>query len=96
MTMKSRAGLAADVVQHADVRVLQAGDRLRLALEALFQVGDSRRVRREDLDGDGPIEAGVASFVDLAHAAGAGELEDFVGPETRTGLECHGGVAAGL
>jgi hypothetical protein len=33
------AAVAADVVQHADVRMLQACDRLRLALEALFHIG---------------------------------------------------------
>ena len=36
------AGFAADVVEHADVGMLEAADRLRLALEALLQVADAR------------------------------------------------------
>ena len=51
--------LVADVVERANVRVVQAGDGLRLALEPLFQIRVRGDVLGEDLDGDGAIEAGV-------------------------------------
>ena len=52
--------VAADVVDRADVRMVQRRDRARFLLEALprFRVGGQRA--GEHLDGDGAIEAGVA------------------------------------
>ena len=55
--------------------MVQAGDRMRLALEALVER------RQAFLDGDDTIEAGIARLVDLAHAAGANRLDDFVRTE---------------
>src|SRR5262249_55563271 len=52
-----------DVVQRANVRVVERGERLGLALEALAERAF------DGLDGDGAIEARVARLVDLAHAA---------------------------
>ena len=63
--------------------MFETADRLRLALEALLQVADRRRVRGQDFDRDGSVETGVAGFVDFAHAAGTGKLENFVGTEPR-------------
>ena len=54
------AVLAADVVERADVRVVQRGDRAGLALEAFADVGIAGERGREDLDGDRAIEARVA------------------------------------
>ena len=44
----------------------------RLALEPLFQIGISRDILRQHLDGDRAVEAGVRGFVDLAHTPGRG------------------------
>jgi hypothetical protein len=52
------------------VRVRELRDRLRLALETLARLGGGEVVR-EDLDGDGALEARVASAVDLPHPARA-------------------------
>ena len=58
-----------EAVDRADVRMIQRGEHARLALEAR----EARRVAghraRQDLDGDVAPELGVASAVDLAHAA---------------------------
>ena len=62
----------------ADVRVAQAGDGLRLALEPGAAVRIGADVGREHLDRDGAIEAGVAGLVDIAHAAGPDGGEDLV------------------
>ncbi len=54
------AVLLADVVEHADVRVVQGRDRAGLAVEPLTQLRVVREDGREDLDGDRPVEPGVA------------------------------------
>jgi len=83
--------LAADVVERADVRMVEARDRLRLALESLPEVGVARDVLGEDLDRDGAFESCVASPIDLAHAACADQGEDLVRPEAFPGGERHEG-----
>ncbi len=65
----------------ANVRVVQAGDGLRLALEPLLQIRIGGDVLGQDLDGNGAVQAGAASFVDLAHAASAEEGFDLVRAE---------------
>jgi len=65
--------MAADVMQRGDVRVIQPGDRLGLALEtdpSFWQVGE---IVEQDLDGNASLETRIARFVDLAHAAAAEE-----------------------
>ena len=87
---EGRTVVLADVVERADVRVVQAGDGLRFALEAGAAVRVGADLGREDLDGDGAVEAGVAGLVDLAHAAGADGGEDLVRAEAGTRREGHG------
>ena len=58
-----------NVVKRANVRMVQAGDRLGLALEPPLQVGIGRDVCGENLDGDGAIQAGIAGLVDFAHSS---------------------------
>ena len=73
-----------DVVEDADVGMCQGGYGLGLPLEALASLGARREVCREDLDGDGPVEAGVASPVHLAHATRPQGRRDLVGTEADT------------
>ena len=65
---------AADVVEGADVRVVEAGDGAGFTLEALGEADAGY------FDGDGSFEAGVAGFVDFAHATCAQHGDDFVRP----------------
>jgi hypothetical protein len=81
--------VVADVVERADVGMLERGDRARLAVEALAELRVGGKGRRQDLDGDGAIEPGVARAVDLPHAAGADGIADFVWTETRPGGKAH-------
>jgi hypothetical protein len=53
-------------------------------LEAFAELRIGGEVGRQDLDRHRAIEARVARLVDLAHAAGASERDDFVRPESRT------------
>ena len=65
--------------------MVQAGDRVRLALEALAEG------RQTFLDGNDAIEAGIERLVNLPHAADANGRDDFVGTEPGTGGKEHRG-----
>ena len=57
-------------------RMVESGDRLRLAIEALLHVRVAGEVRRQDLDRHRAVQARVGGLVDLAHAAGADGCDD--------------------
>ena len=80
----------ADVVERADVRMIELRDRLGLALEARPQLRVVRELRRQDLDGHAAVEASVVRAPDLAHAAGAERREDLVRPEALASGKRHG------
>ena len=61
--------LLANVVQRADMWVVQAGDGSRLACEPPLQIGVRGDMLGQHLDRDSAVEAGVTGLVDLAHAA---------------------------
>ena len=81
--------LASDVVQRADVRMREGGDRLRLAFEPLARLGRRGQPARQHLDGDGPVEPGVERLVDLAHSSGADQAEDPIPAEHGIGAKGH-------
>jgi len=54
-----------DVVQRADVGMIEGRNGARLALEALPSLPVGGHVRRQHLDGDRPVEPGIARLVDL-------------------------------
>ena len=60
--------LAADVVQRADVRVVQRGDEARLAFEAGPAI-DRRERSAENLQRDRAVDPRVARLIDLPHPA---------------------------
>ena len=68
----------ADVVEHADVGVVQAGNRFRFALEALLRCRVARNIRRQNLDGHGAIQPGIFRAIYLAHTARAKRREYLV------------------
>ena len=61
--------LLAPVVDRDDVGVVEIGGRLGLPAEALDEVVVGRQLGKQHLEGDGPVEEGVARQVDLGHAA---------------------------
>ena len=73
--------LLADVIELADVGVIERRNGARLALETFFGVALVGKMLRQNLDGDGSLQAGVAGAVDLTHAAGADGRLDLVGAE---------------
>ena len=56
-----------DVVQLADVRMVQGGDRPRFVFESMQAIRVVGYRFGENLDGDGAIQSRVTGFVDLAH-----------------------------
>src|SRR6516162_9002815 len=77
-----RAGLA-DVVQRADVWVIQRRGRTPFALEALERSLIVRELVGKELQGDGAAQAGIRRLIDDTHTADANPLED---PVVRNGL----------
>ena len=59
----------ADVVQRADVRMIERGHRARLALEALPRLRVAGDLRRQHLDRDAAIQPRVPRPIHLPHAA---------------------------
>ena len=80
--------VGADIVDSEDVRVVQGAGGAGLLLEPTETVGISGLLG-EDLDRDLTLEAGVASPVNLAHAARAEQPHDLVRAESRACLERH-------
>ena len=88
-----RAIDAADIVDAADVGMIQGRDGASLALEAGTQIGIASNLTRQDLDGNRSIEACVAGSVNLAHAAGPEGGDNLIRAEAGAGSE--GQTAAG-
>ena len=86
----ARALVFADVMDRADVRMIQRRNRACFAFEPRAQVGIGRQFRRQDLDRDGAIEARIAGLVDLAHAARAERRDDLEVAQANAGFEGHG------
>jgi hypothetical protein len=72
------AVVAANVVEHANMAVVQAGNGARFALESRPLVGGQREVGGEHLDRDGAIEAYIARPIHFSHATGTDRGHDFV------------------
>lgn len=75
-----------NVVEMADVRVIQCSDRPRLAREAL------REFRRGDLDRNIAIEPRITGAIDRAHSSFPDLRDYFIWTQVRTWLEGHAGI----
>src|SRR5262245_27876859 len=73
----------ADVIEGADMVMVQCGDGARFTLEPVAEPF----VRF--LDRNRAVEAGVPGLVDRAHTAFANRLDDFVRTEASTNIEAH-------
>ncbi len=85
---------AADVVDGDDVGVADAGQRLGLAQQA--QPGDLGILvgvlRLQQLDGDRPVQLGIARAIDDAHAAAGDAALDDVAADRLAGLDDRRGA----
>ena len=71
--------LAAHVVQHANVRMIQGRNDAGFPLEALPGLGIVRKMRGQDLDGDGALQTRVAGAIHFSHAACSQRRLNFIG-----------------
>ncbi len=81
--------LLANVIEGADVGVIQGRDGAGLALEALAGLGVIGGLRGENLDGHGAVQAGVPGPVHFPHATRPQRGDDGVRPKARVGGERH-------
>jgi hypothetical protein len=72
--------LMADVVEDADVWMIQAGDGLCFALKSLAQLGTIGKMRRQNFDGNNAIQTRIPGFINLAYSARTNSGKDFVRP----------------
>ena len=86
----------ADIVDAADVGMVEGGDGARLALEPRAHVGVAGNLSGEDFDGDGAIEPRVPRFVDFAHPTCPDGTHDFVWAQALACGQCHRPVRDGL
>ena len=75
-----------DLVDRADIRMVERGGRLRLGDEPVAGVAILRRLDRQELQRNGASQPDVLGAVDDAHAAGTEALDD---PIVRNGLADH-------
>jgi hypothetical protein len=80
----------ADVVEDADVRMLQPRDDFRLGLELLPACRFRDPVFGQDLNGDSAVDPAVTRGVVLARATGASGRLDLVRPELSANRQRHG------
>jgi hypothetical protein len=77
-------------VQRRDAGVVQRGQQPGFARQSCQPERVVAQLRRQELDGHGPPEAGVFCAVDLAHPAGADLLDDAIVQQGVAGANCHG------
>ena len=82
----------ADIVDGANIRMIEGGGGVRFAAETLERLAIFGHFFGKEFQGDGAVQAGVFGFVDHAHAATAEFFENAV---VRNGLANHG-VCAGI
>ena len=87
--------MAADVVEGADVRMIQRADRACLLLDGVAVLPPGRGTRH-DLDRDRAIDSRVARPVNLPHAAGADGRDNPIGTERLASVQWHGPVTMSL
>ena len=73
-----RLAAVADIVDRDDIRLREHGDRVRLRLKAVFQLGIRRHLIAQDLDGNIAVQLVAHGLVDDRHAAAADDLQDLV------------------
>ena len=88
--------LTANVVQRADVHLIQRRNRAGFALETLPRVGRVGEMLRQNFDRDGAIQASVARPIDLAHPACPERSGHLVRAEPGTWREAHRVLSPGV
>ena len=72
-----------------DVGMIQRGEDFGLSSKSGEPLNITGHRCRQHFDRDLALQVDVECAIDLAHAAGAQQGENFVGAQTRTGVEWH-------
>ncbi len=96
ISARGRLGVrcVADVIERADVWVIERRDGTRLPLEALPPLRAGGEGGVEHFDGDGPVETRIAGAIDLGHPSRADEPEDFIRAQPHSACQGHGGASS--
>src|SRR5436305_15310385 len=81
--------LLPDIVEVANVRMVQRRDGARLTFEPLSRFRVLGQVRRQNFYRDRPIQAGIAGTIHLTRATRTKRRLDFIGPELCPVSESH-------
>ena len=81
--------MAPHIVNGEDVGVRQRRNGAGFAVEPLVELRVGRRVRRQRLDRDLPLQPHITRAVHFAHAAMADRGNDFVRSQPGSGLHDH-------
>ena len=84
-----RAVLPSDIVERADIRMVEAGNCAGFALEALTNFGRISQMKRQYFQRNSAVEPCITRAVHFAHSTGTDRRDHFVGPEACSGSECH-------
>jgi catechol 2,3-dioxygenase-like lactoylglutathione lyase family enzyme len=82
-------GAIFDAVDLRDVRMVERGQHLRLALKSRNAIGIEGKQLRQNFDRDVAIQPRIARAIHLAHSAGTYQRQDFVRAETSTRSQSH-------
>ena len=97
--LEDEKGLAVGLlepVDRCDVRMVEGGEEVGLALEAGEALGVARDLGRENLDRHLPAELGVGGPVDLSHPPGSEGSQDLVETEACSRRQCHAAALQGV
>ncbi len=81
--------LVADVVQRADVRMIQRRDSACFAIEPFTELRIAGELRRQDFDGDVASQPRIARAIDFAHPARSKRGHDLVRAEPSSSRKRH-------
>ncbi len=79
----------ADVIQRADVGMIERRNGACFELEALAQFRIGRQLTRQHFDRDQAIEAGIPGAIDFTHPTRAERIENLVRAKASTGHHAH-------
>ena len=80
MTRKLMPSCSPTSVQHANIRMIQTGDRPGFAFKTLAKSSGIGEVQRQNFDGDCPVQARIPRFVHFTHSTRAKGRKYFEGP----------------
>jgi hypothetical protein len=89
MTRKVDAILMTDIMQGANVGMVQRRNGVGFAIKTLLSLGIVREMTWQDFDRDRTVQASVLRSIHLAHTAGADRHEDLIRAKAGAGRKGH-------